>query len=377
MVFSLLLLAGCDRVLGLDRGPACFGNNGSAGAGLFRICPDGEPVPDYEPRASISTGNDLDPGDCTEVVVQTDVRMTEVCVIFAPSIVIANPIQIKGTRPLVLAATDELTVLVDLDLASRSPAVVGPGASFSGCPAINGTNDNSNGAGSGGGAGGSFGGTGGDGGDATVPGARADEPAALGFVRGGCDGGRGGSGAGSGGGGLGGRGGGALYLIAGTTLRITGTINTSAAAGAGGGKSSSTSHTSGGGGGGGSGGLIGLDAPEVILEGTARLLSNGGGGAGGGGGGSITGAVTTPGLPGSEARATDGPPFRTTGGNGGALGGGAGGSGGDRDAPAGPGRDRDISGGGGGGGGGVGTIVVFAATLVDHGAVASPAIEKK
>jgi len=375
VVISLLVSTGCDRVLGLDRGGACVGGNGSGIVGPFNVCLDTETAPDFDPRATLSTGTIDDPGDCTTVLIQSDQLKTEVCVIAAPSIVLNSPITITGTRPLVLAATGELSILVDLDLSSRNPAIAGPGAGYAGCPAINGTSSNTTDTGSGGGAGGTFGGMGGDGGNATVSGAPATPPVALAVVRGGCDGGRGGSGAGSGGGGAGGRGGGALYLVAGTTLRIAATINTSAAGGAGGGKSSPNSHTSGGGGGGGAGGLIAMDAREVILEPTAVLISNGGGGGGGGGGGSLGGATTTVGGPGTEARPTDGTPFRTLGGVGGTVGGGGGAAGGNRDTVPGRGEDHKITGGGGGGGGGTGLIVVFAETFTDGG-VSSPAIQK-
>lgn len=374
LLISLLALAGCDRVLGLDRDAECVGGNGPSIVGPFSICLDTATAPAYEPRATLSTGTPgVDPGDCTTVVVQTDTLKTEVCVIAAPSITLNSPLTITGTRPLVLAATSELSILVDLDLASHGAAIAGPGAGYAGCPDIEGTGSNTNGDGSGGGAGGTFGGIGGDGGRGTVAGGTATQPVPLNVVRGGCDGGHGGSGAGSGGGGSGGRGGGALYLIAGTTLRIAATINASASAGRGGGKAGGNCDCSGGGGGGGSGGLIAMDADEVILEPSAVLLANGAGGGGGGGGGTI---MTTVGSPGSEARVTDPAPFRTVGGAGGEAGGGMGGTGGDRDTPGDAGENQLVTGGGAGGGGGTGRIVVFATTLTDPGAVASPAITK-
>lgn len=197
VVLGVLVWTGCDRVLGLDRDSACIGGNGSGIVGPFRVCLDGEE--DFRPGATLSTGTPgTEPGDCTRIVVQTDTLKTEVCVIAAPSIVLNSPISITGTRPLVLAATGELTILVDLDLASRSPAsasdaaILGPGASYAGCPEVDGTGSSADSSGSGGGAGGSFGSIGGDGGNATASGAVAIAPMPLNVVRGGCDGGRGG-----------------------------------------------------------------------------------------------------------------------------------------------------------------------------------------
>jgi hypothetical protein len=369
---TLVLLTGCDVVFGLDQHVQCFGHNGPSGAGLFQICLDPENVGDYPHPASISTGAGAELGDCTQIVKQSDTLGTEVCVIAAREIVLANPVQLSGERPLVLVATGDLDVRTDLDLTSRRAGAVGPGASYAGCPSVVGTSSNTDLTGSGGGAGGSFGALGGPGGRGTVDGGTPSASPAPGVVRGGCDGGNGGSGAGSGGGGAGGRSGGAVYLIAGSTLTIAAAISVSGAGGVGGGPAGGTSHTCGGGGGGGSGGLIGLDAPQILLEPTAVLIANGGGGAGGGGGGPA-GTVTMPGGPGGDTMPSgSGASVPASGGTGGAPGGGAGGVGAALDANAAAGENQSTAFDAGGGGGGGGGLIDTFGDVTDQGAVRSP-----
>ncbi len=108
---SLLAVTGCDRVLGLDREGTCVGGSGSGIVGPFNVCLDTETAPELEPRATLSTGTPGgEPGDCTQIVVQSDELKTEVCVIAAPTITLNSPLTIAGTRPLVLAAAGELTI---------------------------------------------------------------------------------------------------------------------------------------------------------------------------------------------------------------------------------------------------------------------------
>lgn len=105
-----------------------------------------------------------------------------------------------------------------------------------------------------------------------------------------------------------------------------------------------------GGGGGGAGGLIGLDAPMIRIDG--NMIAKGGGGGGGGN--------DTPGMPGGEAVLAN--PF-------GAVPAGAGGGG---TGNGGDGSNGTIGGfpmagafGGGGGGGAAGYIVLYGTTRID------------
>jgi hypothetical protein len=182
--------------------------------------------------------------------------------------------RVLGRRPLVLVAHTSIAIDSALDFAGRQaennlPTIASPEAPcqpFGRQPA----DENAGG----GGAGGSFitrAGNGGAGGNGAQNGQAAaedrDPPARL---RGGCPGQVGGRRDGD----LGaGRGGGAIYLLAGTQIAVSGTVNASGAGGSGGGQRS-------GGSGGGSGGMIVLHASSLGISGV--LLANGGGGAGGG-----------------------------------------------------------------------------------------------
>lgn len=372
----LLLGAGCDQVWGLERSdastvadaPTCFGKYGEGGTGLLRVCLEGEVRDMLDLPASINTDDPPNPA-CTLLVPQTDVAMTEVCVIAAREIRALGGVQLIGRRPVALVATESLTVgeSAVLDVASHRSSFAGAHAMVPNCTPNVGMNGNNGG---GGGAGGGFHGDGGRGGDAPGPatGAPGGPAVAVGVIRAGCSGSKGGGGNAAGGG-AGGFGGGALYLIAGQQIDVSGTINASGASGAGGAKSNVGGGA--GGGGGGSGGMIGLDAPVVLLRPGTRLVANGG--AGGGGGGNM-GANNSAGTNGGEAAVLVGnPPYLAQGGAGGTPGGAGGGDGG-AIGPALPGGGTRGSpmGGAGGGGGAPGFILVYATTVEQSGARISP-----
>jgi hypothetical protein len=261
------------------------------------------------------------------------------CFIIASSVTInGTAVQVIGARPLVIFASDTITIDTQIDAASHRTSQ-GPASNAAQCMAVTmGPTGNA----TGGGAGGSFMTKAGDGGpsSAGIAGSRAaaaESPPTK--LRGGCGGINGSTTSNNAMGGLGGAGGGAVYLVAGKQITINGFINVSGAPGGGGAATA-------GGGGGGSGGMILLHAP--MITGTGVLLANGGGGGGGGG-------AQVPGSSGNEASPQI-PSQVATGGSGGGGTGGAGGFGfalgteaktGNMAAAGGP-----LSGGGGGGGGG-------------------------
>lgn len=264
------------------------------------------------------------------------------CVIAAQTITVQGTVTVTGSKPLVLVASGTIDVQGTLDVAShRTPASTGPAANPAGCNAGNAAGNN------GGGAGGSFGGKGGNGGGANnqntggTSGNATTNPTTL---RGGCRGqnGQGGNA------GAAGPGGGAVYLIAETSITISGTINASGASGSG------SASNGDGGGGGGSGGYVGLDTPTVTN--TGLVLANGGGG--GEGSGPLTG-----GNSGNDPTTTT----AATGGSGGNLNGGDGGNGSSGATLVGSvgSAGGGVGGGGGGGaGGGAGIIHLVRATTI-------------
>ncbi len=375
-IAGLLLLAGCDRFFQIrDRsvddagtdGPAtqvCLGGPDTDRGGLLRVCVDVSVPARLSVPADVDTGQLAEQADCTKVVTQDDAEQTEVCVIAAYQLDVTRAVRAHGARPLVLVAIDDLTIAStgSIDVKSRVGSQ-GAGANVSGCFGMLG----GSGVGGGGGAGGSFAfraGSGGIGGGASgAVGGIADNAQNLGTVRGGCRGGGGGAttaGAGSGTT-LPGNSGGAIYLIAGATISVAGTIEASGGPGQGG--AANSSGRGAGGGGGGSGGLIGLDAPTVEITDTAKLSANGGGG--GGGGSSLAG------MPGGNVDAFGGNyPWLSTGGGGDSIR-GPGGAGGQVTSPnGGPGVIGE--GGGGGGGGGAGFIRIYG-TRTGTGTALSPA----
>jgi hypothetical protein len=345
LVLVLSSSAGCGQLIGLDdplngeiNGQFCYGT------GIVKVCfsqePMGTDVPTvYDTSVQGCNNNVISGGDGLCVIGQTSFAIP------AGTTVTANGAA-TNSIPLVLVATDSITIAGTLDAAGHRNGASSPaGADFSGCQS--GTNPPSGSMYGGGGQGGSFLAKGGDGGAGSVAGGLAGaalpEPTA---VHGGCPGR---SGANSNG--AGGTGGGAVYLIASASISITGRVDAS-----GGGGNSSNDFTlagSPGGSGGGAGGMIGLDAPSVSIGGAVCAVG-GGGGAGSSSqsssGGDASGGTTA-----------------CTPGNGAGSGAGGGGDGGANGA--GVAGKPGSSGGGGGGGGSSGFIRIFT-THTGSGAIA-------
>jgi hypothetical protein len=302
---------------------ACFGS------GLVTVClatPPTQPLT-ISARTVIDTDDTSGASQCAVLITGSDV-----CVVAATVITINADLHATGTRPLVVLATDSLTVAAtgSIDVGShRAPASglpeIGAGANPSSCGTGTGPGT------SGGGAGGSFTGQGGAGGGPNL-GIPAAIVGTVTELRGGCAG-QDGNGANHG---AKGNGGGAVFLIAGNTITIAGTVN---AAGEGGAQGANNSS---GGGGGGSGGMIGFDA--LTISGTGLILANGGAGGEGSGAGQS-------GRPGADPTTI----MAARGGNGGSNNGGDGGDGsaGAASGPGGAGVNGSTAGGGGGGGAGL------------------------
>jgi len=341
-LLTITLLAGCQQVWGLERSidaplppdaapdaPADAAN--CYGTGLVTLC-----------LVEAPSGN-FDAPSTTEVMVDTDGPICQPysgddpgwCVVAAETMTIRGALRGRGSKPLVLVASNSISVTGAIDVSSDS--LSGAGGDPLGCPGgIFGAVMN------GGGAGGTFGGAGGHGGIGGISGNGGvpAQPTAVAGFRGGC---HGGNGANVGPGGLGG---GAVFVIAGSSITVTGVIDASGSGGRGG-RGSNT--LPGGGGGGGSGGMIGLDAPSITVIGS--VFANGGGGGEGGG-------TPSDGDPGAK------PAMALTPAPGGTIGTIPGGDGGDGAAGTGltgmNGRAGMMSvGGGGGGGGGAGIVHVF------------------
>jgi hypothetical protein len=269
---------------------------------------------------------------------------TGYCVLAANTISISANLRATGAKPLVLLAVDSITTTaagtIDVSSHRGPPESLGAGGDPAvGCNA--GTPPGTAVGTSGGGAGGSFLGTGASGGigggGGGAGGTHGIAVATVTVVRGGCPG-QDGAGGGKG---AHGHGGGAVFLIAGTSITVGGTINAGGEGGAGGTQMDS------GGGGGGAGGMIGFDAASIMVTGT--LIANGGGGAEGSG-------SSSDGNPGGDSVTVAAAP----GGRNGTTNGGDGGNG-SAGAAAGPGAtgsDGNPAGGGGGGGGGGGAGLI-------------------
>ena len=289
-----------------------------------------------------------------------------VCALAAGTITIeaGKTLSAHGKRPLALLG-HAITINGTVDVAShvtggqRGPASIALGCNPNGTLATN----------SGGGAGGTYGLKGGKGGD---EGGGAGTGGPQGFtigiapLRGGCDGGRGGDASATGGpAGVGGAGGGAVWIALdkGTLLIGSGArINASGAGGVGGAGSSGADH---GGNGGGSGGMILLQAPMIMLDGSAQIFANGGHGGGG--------------AQSAQAGHDGSDPTGAASGGGGGDGGisatvGAGGSGYPASGASlnGANGDAPTHSGGGGGGGGAGAIRVASSTAISGTNVSPP-----
>jgi hypothetical protein len=344
---------GCSQILGIEKfelgadasppqdSGVCYGTS------LVSACVDAEPTAPVTQTAAINTDTDCQ-------VVRSQAAGPELCIIAGTTITITGTANlVTGPRPLVLVATDSISVAAAavIDVSSRSTTRVGAGANEATCGAPTAGQNSVATSGAGGAGGGGFGTIGGDGGNGAVARGVGGTAAAPLFLRGGCKGADGGD-AGTVQGGVGGNAGGAIYLIAGNAITIDGSIFASAAGGRGGGIRA-------GGGGGGSGGMIGLDAPAITISATGIVAANGGGGGGGGG----TGGLGNPGSDGSTTSYTS----AASAGGGGvdtntttpSRNGGNGGVGAAMNAAGALGGNSLSTGaGGGGGGGGVGVIWV-------------------
>jgi hypothetical protein len=336
-------------------GRACFGDD------PFKLCLVTAPVSPLTLAALINT-------DTSKLCVTTTSSAAGYCVVAGTSILVTSEgpaLRATGSRPLVLIASDSITVQAGIDVSSHhtsNPATdleVGAGADFRDCPApvVLPTNG-------GGGAGGGFAGAGGSGAAAARAGSRGGAAhlplATVTTLRGGCPGQNGDGSTGDLG--KGGHGGGAVLLIAANAIHVMADIN---ASGEGGHTGAQNAY---GGGGGGAGGMIVLDAPVVTSSGL--LLANGGGG----GEGSGDDAYGSDGLDPTTIRPAAGGTGLSDGGDGGngsagvAAGAGATGQNGTIVTQMG----IQHVGGGGGGGGGAGIIMVPSGVVL--GGMISPEV---
>jgi hypothetical protein len=316
----------------------------------------------------------------TMVILQTDGTTASLLNVESFQVGIGASLLVIGTRPLVIASWDTITIGGSIDAGSELAEInmtahvddnvrLGAGANQA-CTTGSGQTGNNvldSSGGSGGGGGGGFHGSGGAGGLGnlmTVLGGAGGSPAATPLtIHAGCAGGNSGQ-AGSGATppatpatrSQGGAGGGAIHLAARNTITMSGLINAGGAGGAG-----SPQGASCGGGGGGSGGYIGLESPKVTVAG--QLAANGGGGGGGA-------AFAGNGNQGDNAQS----PMVASGGSA-QAGGGCGVAGANGAAGAtlsGPNATGGDSCGGGGGGGGAGYILIWSDSFMKPAATISP-----
>jgi hypothetical protein len=314
-----------------SRSPLCFGS-------FAEVCLAGLPEAAITVNGGATLTINTQPGSQDCVATTSDAGA---CVVAAASISVDGTIRGIGPRPLVLLATGSIVVNMNgvIDVAShRGAAGAGAGANASRCVAgstptvITGGWGGSNATKGGDGDRAGSGSTGGN--------ASSALPRPVAALFGGCAGGKGAGGTA----GNGGAGGGAVDLIA-AVIVINGTVNASGAG------ASGASDNSDGGGGGGSGGMIVLDAPDVTINGSAKVFAQGGSGGEGGpsniSGNGSGGDGTDPTVPGQAAA--------------GGIGGGSGGNGGDGATTTNGGNGGEDGGlgddGGGGGGGGAGFII--------------------
>lgn len=255
------------------------------------------------------------------------------CVVFARTITVDST-TVRGSRGLVLAATESIHITGSLDVSSRM-GIAGPAALTAPCDTLSDAGPRS------GGAGGSFMTAGGHGGAHMNPSGAGGLPGAALMtpppaLRGGCPGQQGGDSVSPGG-----HGGGAVYLVAGGEIDLQpGAVINASGAGA-----LPGTEVSAGGGGGGSGGMIVLFA-QSIQAASAFILANGGGGGEGNDANAIAAAGGDP-IPTT-------PLVSAPGGTGNM--GGNGGRGFAQGSPAGAGASGNNNNGAGGGGGGAGYI---------------------
>lgn len=356
--------AGLDGAQGSDAGPMLDAAEAvCVGQGKFQACLRTLPQP-ITLSADIQTDGNQCLAKADEPIGWTASQgQPDACFIVGSTVQITGTLTVRGTRPLVIVATDTITLTGTLDVSARVGKTFVP-AGFDpancdpfGTTPMNATN------GGGGGAGGSLGavgGNGGKGGNNATAGTATLPAMQVTTLHAGCPGQAGGTGDGMGTPNLasaGGFGGGALALIAGTKISFAANsvINASGAAGTAG------NHRTGGGGG-GSGGMIALWAPMFQVGTSTEIFANGGGGSSGG-------TNSSDGVDGNDPPYA--PPNPNIPGNGGVLGGaGNGGNGYALDLDPQVGTTGNSGNGGGGGGGGAG--IVFANMAIGANATVSP-----
>jgi Calx-beta domain-containing protein len=324
-----------------DDDLVCFGP-----LGAFSVCLDRGPTQPVTLPASINTDAS---GLCAaaQPVGWLGNMQPNSCFVIGTTIT-GSSTTVSGSRPLVLVASDTITINTLLDASSGAASgAIGPGSPSAACKAFA-LNPQGNANGGGGGAGASFLSKGGNGASGNAAAARGGTAAAADTavptaLRAGCNGQNGGNGGNGHPFATVGHGGGVVYLVAGTQIRLNNaTIN---ASGGGGGADGSLFS---GGSGGGSGGMIKLFAPSIQVNGNTRIVANGGGGSGGGDNNAIGGGG---GDPDPSTPSTPAPGGTNTS---------AGGDGGDGFAgvtAAADGSAGNTGKGGGAGGGGGGYIV--------------------
>ncbi len=325
----------------LDNDPTCIGPTGSP----YQVCLTDMPAAPVSLTANINTNATGGSPLCLATApMGWAPTQPDSCFIVGTTITVplGQTIKVSGGRPLVLVASDSITIAGTLDVSSKQGGTTGPANSACGPYTVMPVGGPTGG---GGGAGGSFMSQGGNGGSGNGNGSMKNagggslgadqfEPTIL---RGGCDGQKGGAGGMNQSSGSIGHGGGVVYLLAQNTLDLSGGIIDASGSGAVGGDMLA------GGSGAGSGGMIELYATTITTTAATKLFANGGGGASGAdaitsgsnGADPTAAAITTSAAGGGTAP--------DNGGRGFAVG---------SAAQAGASAPNTISGGGGGGGGG-------------------------
>jgi hypothetical protein len=321
---------------------------GCYGAGSFTVCLASDPTLSKPLSGTLST--DVGSSDC-QAAPQSwlDHPQPDACFVIAATISVqVGGISVKGSRPLVLLAKNDITIDGAIDVSSclaGNPNCphTGPAADYASC----GPSTQPPAGSRGGGAGASFMKVAGAGGTSTGAGGNPSPPdtAAPTLLRGGC---HAQNGEGNTALGLGGHGGGALYIVSKAgTIHVNAPIDASGEPGLGGGNNGGQGF---GAGGGGSGGMIVLIAPTIALASAGPIYADGGGGGGGG-------SASADGSPGSDPDGT------TTGGLGGTFL-APGGAGFHDTTLAGNGQNAMFTQGGAGGGGGGGGYVLISGSTV-------------
>jgi hypothetical protein len=318
------------------------------GSGVYTVCFD---APATGTQTYTGDLNTTTLAACATTAHWMSPAQPDVCFLVGSDITLMDAAVI-GSRPLVVVATNRVTVTGLIDASSHRVGAAGAGAGSPACGTPGAAQEDN--AGGAGGAGGSYGTLGGNGGTSanSLAGGTASAAGPITSLHGGCAGAVGAKG-GGGMAGAPGAGGGALYILAGSEIAL----GTSTVAANGAGAVSAANRW--GGSGGGAGGMIVLYAPAITAS-SATLVANGGGGASGVGGGV--------GQPGADPVPTS--PHVPAPGGAGTITGGDGYA-----APAvatagAPSTGGTLSGGGGGGGAGY-----IRANVPIAGADASPPID--